>query len=81
MLPLYAPPTQQWSSRMYSSRGHDHLAADDLPDDGLAPLTKWAQRFIYQRLHPPQINCSMVKFIVMHPHVGGFGAQLGVYSQ
>ncbi|KAJ3017061.1 hypothetical protein HKX48_003742 [Thoreauomyces humboldtii] len=37
---------------------------DTLDDKGLAPLTKLAQRWIYERQHPPARDCPTHKFLV-----------------
>ena len=74
----HSPHRAEWSSRLYTPRAHHPLAALELPEDGLAPLTHWMQRWMYDRLHPPQADCSAEKFIVMHEHQGGIGAYVSV---
>lgn len=59
------------SARLYSLGGHEHLAADDLPPEGLAPLTSLAQRTIFERQHPH--DCSAAKFLVTRGHTKGNG--------
>lgn len=59
------------AARLYTLAGHDHLAADDLPGDNLAPLTQFAQRWIYESQHPS--DCASKTFLVSLGHVRGNG--------
>lgn len=70
-----------WAARLYTEAGQRHLATEELPDEGLAPVTKAAQRLIHTRLHPhPRRSCDTQPFVVMHGHYGGWGAQIHVYG-
>lgn len=72
--------TMSWSERLYTAEGMHHLATDGLPDEGLAPLTRWAQRWMHRRLHPPRATCRDQRYVVMHPHLGGIGSQVHVFG-
>ncbi|KAF3940450.1 hypothetical protein ABW19_dt0204905 [Dactylella cylindrospora] len=68
--------------RLYHLDGEDawnrHL--DDLDDEGLPPLTKFTQNYIYNHQHPK--NCSDKKFVLMRnfPNDEDFGLGATVFS-
>ncbi|KAK6336527.1 hypothetical protein TWF696_002077 [Orbilia brochopaga] len=68
--------------RLYGLRGEgdwlDHV--EDLDDEGLPPLTKAVQRYIYNHQHPK--NCSEKQFILMRnfPNDENFGLGAAVFS-
>ena len=48
--------------RLYTPAAWAPFAAEDLPAEGLAPLTARVQRWIYEQQHPA--NCEDAKFYV-----------------
>eukprot|EP00966_Prymnesium_polylepis_P103367 2393566-Prymnesium_polylepis.2 len=67
---------EDWAARLYRPQGHHHLAADGLPSSGLAPMTRFTQRWIHEQMHPPRHQCAHSRIAVMFPHFGGLGAQI-----
>ena len=61
---------------LYTPEGHQHVPSRKLDDDGLAPLTRWAQTEIHRRMNPP--DCSKAKFLVTHGWPHGIGSTLHV---
>ncbi|EPS44862.1 hypothetical protein H072_1148 [Dactylellina haptotyla CBS 200.50] len=72
----------QTIERLYQLDSEDawnrHL--EDLDDEGLPPLTKFTQRYIYDHQHPK--NCSEQQFLVMrnYPNDEHFGLGAAVFS-
>jgi glycoprotein 6-alpha-L-fucosyltransferase/import inner membrane translocase subunit TIM50 len=61
--------------RLYTAAGHDFHAADNLPEEGLAPLTRAVQHYIWEQQHRSHVNCAESKFVA-HGSTFGLGAQM-----
>lgn len=68
---------QHQSARLYTEAGHDFLAADELPEEGLAPLTRQVQRLIWHHQHPKEGRCASAKYL-LHSWSSGMGSQVHV---
>jgi hypothetical protein len=62
---------------LYTTRGQNRLDYSGMNHAHLAPLTEWAQRYIWEAQHPH--DCSKAK-LVMNPYhiLGGMGSQMHV---
>ena len=69
---------QEQSARLYTPEGHSFGAAYGLPEEGLAPLTRWTQDFIYQHQHPSPGACAAASFLRSDHYHSGLGSQLHV---
>ena len=74
----YVPPLPAILQTLYTTAGMDHLAALRLPADGLAPLTHWAQKYIYDHQFPATCPPS-TKFLEASSGAG-MGSQMHVAS-
>ena len=66
----------QAAASLYVPDGHNHLPADYLNDDRLAPLTRWTQTYIYNHQHPAICNTSQL--LISTGLVSGFGSEMHV---
>ena len=64
------------SAMLYTWEGHQRTHVRELDDDGLAPLTRWVQIEIHQRMNPK--NCSNAKFLISQGWPHGIGSTLHV---
>lgn len=62
--------------RLYTSAGHDHLAASELDPGRLAPLTAAVQEWMYNMQHPR--DCRAVSYMVYNSHSSGIGSNIHV---
>jgi hypothetical protein len=64
-----------WGARLYESIGHDRFAGyDGMPDDDLAPLTRWAQQLLTKHQFPAG-GCKGVPMLISRAHCdNGIGA-------
>ena len=65
---------------LYTPAGMSFFAADRLPEDGLAPLTRWAQHFLHDHQHRKaggQGGCGAARYMVSDIF-SGLGSMLHV---
>ena len=74
----YVPPLPAILQSLYTPAGMDHLAASRLPADGLAPLTHWAQQYIYDHQFPKE--CPPTARFLSVGSGAGMGSQMHVAS-
>lgn len=65
-----------YNTAMYYEAGMSHLSADKFKDEDLAPLTKAAQRLIYEHQHPAN-GCAGRKFAVSRS-ISGLGSMIHI---
>lgn len=56
---------------LYEPAGHTHDAFKNLDPSKLAPLTAWAQEYLWKHQHPE--DCDKAEFVVSRGHVKGNG--------
>jgi hypothetical protein len=64
--------------RLYTEQGHDFLAADHLPEEGLAILTREAQTWMWRNQHRSPSECAKATYWAFPDWKGGIGSQVHV---
>lgn len=63
---LQASPATPTTEELLYGEAHTHLAVESLPADRLAPLTREAQRLIYNHQHPTSCEPGETRFAISH---------------
>jgi len=61
---------------LYTKAGNGYIPSKILSDKRLAPLTRWAQTYLYEHQNP--VDCSQFRFLVTEGYSSGFGSELHV---
>jgi hypothetical protein len=66
------------ASRLYTVPGHDFLAANAFADERLAPLTQFAQSWIFEQQHPSSCVGRVFAKSLGHGYGNGIGSHMHV---
>jgi hypothetical protein len=66
------------AAHLYTSQGHNPIPMESLKDSGLAPLTRWTQKYISQHQNPTQ--CEGAIFLITNGYDSGMGSEMHVTS-
>jgi len=58
--------------------GHQFLSAEQLPAEGLAVLTQWVQRYLWEHQHCLEEGCATASYLSSEWNAGGLGLQAHV---